>query len=203
MKPLLKMFPIAVVAALMALAMTAGTASATVLCKNESSPCTEKYGAGTELKLSLVGTWVLHPSIGTIECGESTLESKIENAGGSETPVSGSITTLTFGKCNATVSVLKKGKLIHHAIKGTKNSTTTLGESEITVEKSGFHCIYGVGAAAIDLGEQTNKPLDRRFHWRPKLMKMGGKSGVFCGSEAESTAEYEWTAPATAYWSES
>lgn len=89
----------------------AGTASAGVLCKTATNPCTGgTYGEGTVLKAVLKeGESAKFLPSGAI-CGESTIELEVTKAGGVGVDVSGNVRALTFAKCaNCTVSVLKAG----------------------------------------------------------------------------------------------
>jgi hypothetical protein len=90
----------------------AGSASATVLCKTATNPCTGgTYGEGTVIKATLAeGQAAKFTSTGA-ECHASEIGLEVTKAGGSLlTPVSGTITALSFTKCGTcAVGVLKKG----------------------------------------------------------------------------------------------
>src|SRR5215203_2849176 len=128
-------------AAMMALA---GTASATVLCANNTEPCTAPYKAGTEVKMSLkpATSAGLQAGFATITCTESTLTGKTSTTGSSTETVRGLPATWMTGGCNATVTVLKLGELEIHHIPGTSGGTLTAKGAEVTVSSFGVHCVY-------------------------------------------------------------
>jgi hypothetical protein len=140
---------VGVAAVLMAFA-GAGTASATVLCKNNesTSTCSENYPAGTEIKSSLsTGTKaILKTEFKTIECSKSTVSGKSENGGDATESIKGPVEALTFEECNCEIKVLKKGTLEIHWISGSNNGTVTENGAEVTVNCSTIfgtvHCIY-------------------------------------------------------------
>jgi hypothetical protein len=206
-----KMLGLAAVAAAALMAFVgASTASATVLCKNNSNTttCSEKYGVGTEIHAVLDAGNVakLTTSFKNIECTESTVAGKIENAGSSTTTVSGNITVtepepgktvpeLTFGGCNCTVAVLKAGSLEIHQIAGTDNGTLTSSNAEVTASCSTIfgtvHCIYATNAT--DLGTLTGgnpATLDIESQNIPRLT-----TNALCDESANWDAKYEVTSP--------
>lgn len=176
-----------VAAALMAFA---GIASATEL----TSPSGTKY-SGT-VSSAAEGTTILHPPIGDIECKESSVAGSISNAGSSTETVSGSLSTLTFTNCNATVNVLRKGSLEIHT-KGTTangNGTLTSSGAEVTVEFAGFHCIFST--SNTDLGTVTGGT-PATLDIEATIPRTGGNSGAFCGTTAAWTGSYKVSSPST------
>lgn len=113
--------------------------------------------------------------------------------GSEEASVSGPVKTLSLSTCNATVTVLKLGTFKVEAPKEL-NGTLKLEGFETTVEASGFHCIFS-GSASFSLkgGEMAS------LQGTSLIKRTGGRSGVFCGSEASWTAEYTVTSPAPLY----
>src|SRR6187402_299978 len=91
-------------------AALASPSSATVLCKNATSPCSSVYGAGTVLKaeLEVEGAWGVFP----IACKESTVELEVTNPGSGTESVSGTVNEFSLGNCNceALQTVVSKGK---------------------------------------------------------------------------------------------
>jgi hypothetical protein len=181
--------------ALLALGVAAtSSASATVLCKTATSPCTSgPYGVGTLVELDLKSETksVLHTPAGNIECSEAVLEAEITKAGGEATNVSGAnFFAPTFKGCNATVTALKAGTFTIEAPSG-GNGTLKLEGLETTTEFKGLHCIYsGSTSLPITGGEMASAG------GAATLSHTGGKGGAFCGTTAEWTVEYTVTAPA-------
>jgi hypothetical protein len=187
----LKILGLAAIAAA-ALMAFAGSASATEL----TSPTGTKLGVGTVIHAESEGHATLDSIIGNIEC-HSTVEGTISNAGSATTTVSGNINTLNFTGCTngAVVTVITKGSLeVHHTtgFNGTLTSTNT----EVTVEQSGFHCIFKTNAT--DIGTLTGSPNDEShatLDISATIPRTGGRSGAFCGSSAPWTGSYTVTKP--------
>jgi hypothetical protein len=152
-----KMLGLAAIAAAALMAYVgAGTASATALCSTSTSPCTgTKYGVGTEIRASLHnGQAVLTAIFATVKCSESLVVGEVTNAGGASATVVGKITTLAFGTCNCTVTVLANGELeVHYTSAG--NGTLTGKNSSVTIDCSGVKCIFGTAAAGTTIGTVT------------------------------------------------
>jgi hypothetical protein len=176
-----------------------GTASAATL----TSPANTVVPVGTLIKAENEGKVVLDPPFGAIECSNSIVEGKVTNAGGvvggvTQT-VKGEIITLDFTVCNATVTVLKKGTLEIHSL-GNGNGTLTSNGAEVTVSFVGTHCIYRTGDifTDTDLGTVTGSATTKgnaTFHIKATIPRVGGLSGLFCGSGAEWTGAYKVTSP--------
>jgi hypothetical protein len=171
----LKMLGLAAVAAMGLMAFFgASSASATVLCKQTDTPScavANKYGVGTVIHASLKsGTsaklWADPKGENPlVTCTESTVRGTIANAGGSESTVSGPLTTtlnpegkhtgLTWGGCTSTTDTLTTGSSIGeleiHHIAGTHDGTVTSKNSDVTVSIFGVSCTYGSGNG-LDLG---------------------------------------------------
>lgn len=181
------------VSALTLSVLAAPSASATVLCKTATSPCTSgPYGVGTLVELSLKSETksVLHTLVGNIECSEASLEAEITKVGGAATNVSGSSLNSKFKGCNGTVTVLKAGTFtVESPTEG--NGTLKLEGLETTTEREGVHCIYS-GSVSLSLkgGEMASAS------GAVTLSHTGGKAGGFCGTTAEWTVEYTVTSPA-------
>src|SRR5690242_744555 len=89
MKHLAKLGLAAVAAAALMAFLGAGTASATVLCKNNlnTETCSEKYPVGTVGVASLTGSGVMETLSGTVvnTCTSSTAKETLQNEGSSTT----------------------------------------------------------------------------------------------------------------------
>ncbi len=176
----------------------AASASGTVLCHTNTSPCSSIVGVGTKIESALVpGTFsVIKAGFATIECESSELDSQISNAGSaSSTPTA---TVIVFnktqcGKC--TVAVLKKGGLIWHHTSG-GNTTITSTAAEVTVACSGTSCVYGTTGTETDVGTKTGGS-PARFTINASLPKVSG--GFLCANPASWTAMYNVSTPNPLY----
>jgi hypothetical protein len=198
----LKMLGLAFIAAtaLMAIAGS-GTASATVICKNNlnTTACSEPYPAGTKGTASLAAgsSALLSSTAGEalVTCTESTISSTLENPGSATTTVKSGVSTMTFAKCTVPVVVLKGGFAELHHITGTDNGTLTTFGTEVTISIFGTSCVYGSGNG-LDVGTTVggnpgSMTLNTVF---PKI------SGSFiCPSDARFTGKYVATSPTNAW----
>jgi hypothetical protein len=200
---------LAVVAASVGLLVTvihAGTASATVFCSAQESPCAEgnRWASGTKLKLSLTpGTSALlketSPPSGEGEvlntCKESSWEGEISNAGSATATVAATSSKLQWSSCTWATSVPLLGNLEAHSINGTHNGTlTAASESRLmTIVHPLFgSCVFGVTSGA-DLGEiKEGKPATVSINTVVK--KLSGSSFT-CPETAFWTASYTLTEP--------
>jgi len=184
----LKMFGLAALAAALMAFFAVGTASATII-ENGA----EKLKTGTSITAESEGTTELHPPFGSINCSESHVGGKTTNEGGSGVNVNGEITALSFSKCNATVTVLKKGTLsIAHS--SGSNGTLTGSGQEVTVSYLGTHCIFSTNNTKLGTVKGgTTATLDIEA----TIPRTGGSSGAFCGSTAQWTGSYSVTNPDT------
>jgi len=202
----LKMLCLAAIAALAAMALAgAGSASATVLCKTTTTPCSSPYGKGSIFVPSLASgsSNVLEASFeeGGEEfvlqtCLQTKVKVEIENSGGSTSTVSGPVRELVGGSCAYPMTTLKAGSLEIHHISGTDNGTVTGSFTEVTVNSALFgSCVYGVG---------TGNDFGTLFGGESPTLKVNGivkKTGgsIICPSEARWTGEYKVTEPTPLY----
>lgn len=198
MKSMKRLGLLAVAVALISIAGS-GTASATVLCKNTTEPCTEPYGVGTEIKETLEGTLVLKGGI-EVTCTESTISAKVTNAGGATATANTTAEALTYGSCTGPVTVLAKPVTEWHWIPGSRNFTlTTVGEKvSVRVEALGVECVYqaGTSTAPVDEGLFTGLP-QPVVHKTERYDKLSGS--IFCANQATMTATYKVTSPTPIY----
>lgn len=197
----MKTFGVAAVlaGAFMAFAGT-GSASATVLCTNGSStPCSAKAAAGTEIKSHLkAGTKaILTAGFGKVECEESEVNghTKTTAEGGVEGGAEGPITTLSFAKCNGTVTTEKTGSLSAAWTKEMQGNVTTTGFQVKTVV-AGVTCKYGgaVNTGITLLGSTGGGTHAMVVAKEAPIPKVEG--GFLCGEPAHWNAEYEVETPA-------
>ena len=206
-----KMLGLAAVAAAALMAFVgASSASAAVLCKNNTTTggCTEAYAKETVIESKLVAgkKAVLKTTFKNVECEESAVGGKTENAGGKGVAVEGKVTTLTFGKCNCEVKVLNEpgpyGSLAVNWVAASDNGTLTATGQEVTVTCStlfgNVHCIYKTNAT--HLGKLTGGNPAKLNAEEAPVEKL--TTNVLCSEQALWTAEYEVTAPKPLYVAE-
>jgi hypothetical protein len=176
-----------------------GTASASILCSTETSPCTGTvYGSGTTIKAKLkAGTTAkLTSSFGTITCKSSTLSGKTTNGEGHMTITemsTGSCTDSLGGNCTETATNLPwTGRWETHWWGGGywKYSEDGKGEPKRDYEcpATGFKCEFGSAEFALEVNGGN-----------PAIAIAKGVplkgSGISCPSEAFLDAEWEITEP--------
>jgi hypothetical protein len=198
----LKMLGLAALAAAAVMAVVGvGTASATVICKNNLSTtaCSEKYAVGTEGTASLAaGTTALLETTGgevLVTCTGSTIKSTLADAGSAATTVKSGVSPMNFTGCNLTVHVLKGGSAELHHIAGTDNGTLTTFGTEVTTQIFGVSCTYGSGNG-LDVGTTVggnpgSMTLSTVF---PKVA-----GGFLCPADARFTGKYVATSPTNAW----
>lgn len=194
-----KVMSLAIAAAAVTMAIIGATsASATVMCKTETDPCTENYSSGTSVHEELEGAAKFSTTGGEVldECTTSVLEGKVENAGSAtSTPTIG--LGITWGFCKVVTIEVLAGSIEIHKIPKTWNFTLTGKGAEITLAILGASCNYSFGNA-VDLGTVT--PLKFKFDVNAKLKKSAG--GFTCPAEIVWAATYVGT-PTPVYAAES
>jgi hypothetical protein len=195
---LIKMTGLAAVVAAVAMALIgAGSASATVLCKENKSPCGSAYPVPTSISASLkAGTTAkLVSSLGTVECSVSTSSGETTTAG---TPLLGTIKTLTFSSCvlGKTACTVTSEDLPFKAsisASGGGNGSMTVsdsgkGEPRAFVKcGSAIECIFGQTSATLTAIGSSTAPLLKAEAIELKIKK---NEGFICPSSAKWTAEY-------------
>jgi hypothetical protein len=157
----LKMLGLAAVAAMALMAfVAAGTASATVLCKTNTNPCSSKWALGTKqeftLKSGTSALWRTTEGTALKTCTNAKLTGEISNAGSSIETVKIKITENSWSSCTVATTTIKLGELELHSIAGSTNGTVTMKNAEFTTNDIIFgDCSYGTGAG-IDLGTLTS-----------------------------------------------
>jgi len=199
----LKMLGLAAVAAAALMAIVgAGTASATVICKNNlnTEKCSEPYPAGTKGTASLAAgtSALLQTTAGEtmVTCTESVISSTLENPGSATTTVKSGVSTMTFAKCTVPVVVINGGYAELHHIAGTDNGTLTTFNTEVTVNTVFFgSCVYGSGKG-LDVGNTIGgNPGSMTLN--TVFSKISG--GIACPSDARFTGKYVATSPTNAW----
>ncbi|HEX5928173.1 MAG TPA: hypothetical protein VFY48_02160 [Solirubrobacterales bacterium] len=184
------------VAALMATA-GAGSASATVFCKENATPCPaeKRWAVNTEFKSSLeAGQAVIKAGLAEIKCGKSNVNGSISNAGAEGAPVILKLEQFSFEECGCPVTTLKPGSMSAAWTNGTMNAGLTIANTQVTFNCMG-HCIYGEGPlGALTGGAMATMDVDAT------LNKVAG--GAFCPATATLEADYTVTAPEPLYVAE-
>ena len=158
----LKMLALAALAvsALMAF-VVAGSASAAVLCKTATNPCSSKWTAGTKIEYTLKsGTsalWKDTSGVSLKTCTNAKLTGEISNAGSSTEPVRIKVTEDSWSSCTVGTTTNKLGEIEIKNITGTTNGTVILKGAEFTTNDVFFgDCSYGTAVGGTDLGTLTS-----------------------------------------------
>ena len=206
-----KMLGLAAVAAMALMAfLGAGTASATVLCKEaKTSGCTNDYGAGQAIKATTTtGTTAILETTGGVvldTCTGSEISGAITNTGGASATVSGHIgpgtTGLKWGTCSRVTNTLKVGNLEVHHIAGTDNGTlTATGGIEVTINTIFGSCVFGTGEA-LDVGKITGGSPATINTEKAVVPKISGNAA--CPTHGVWNAQFTLTEPGSAWVSAS
>ncbi|MGN6664006.1 MAG: hypothetical protein ACTHK6_07380 [Solirubrobacterales bacterium] len=186
MKCVKKLALMAVASAAVVVLGGVGSASATSLTCGSGTLC----AAETAIKAESEGKATLDAPFGNVECN-STIEGHTTKESGS---ADGPITSLTFTNCGGdTVTVLANGSV--SAASGGQTSTAGI---KITVIHTGIHCIYETNNTV--LGTATGSSTtggNATIDVSATIPRVGGTSGVFCGSSAPLTGNYKITSPST------
>ena len=195
----LKMLGLAAIAAGALMAFVgAGTASATELTCSAGVMC----AAPTHIHAVNEGTVTLDPIIGNIECTESTVTGRA-NTGSSTTTVesvnekgaASELEALTFGGCNATITVEKKGSLEVHTRTASAdgNGTLTSKGAQIKIVFNGITCTATTGTGT-DIGTLTGSK-NTKSTATLDIEATIPLDGAFCGGSASWTGKYLVTTP--------
>lgn len=188
---------LAVAAAMAALfvAFGAGTASATVICKTKTSPCSSPYLKGTTFNgvLTPGTTAVFKAGFATIECTSGSGSIEMTSNGGATETVKGNTKTLTFGGCNTEFKVLKTGTGEIHWTSKTSGNFTAEG-MEVTGSTFGVDCVYG---GKISSGVTLNGGEKPTISINAKVPLISG--GFLCSDPGAMTASLTVTDPTPLY----
>lgn len=199
------LIPIAALAICAGALFGTSTASATVLCKNISFPCSSTYGAGTIIKAELEkveGIWAIAP----FDCHQSTMELEVTNPGSATENASGTVKELSLGTCNCNFAqtVLSKGKFsISHATEA--NGTLSLSEFKVRIAGSGgtgecsgtVECVYGTTVTG-DLTVEGGAMAKIKSAGEATIPKISGLS-LLCPTNGPVVARYTVLSPEPLY----
>jgi hypothetical protein len=154
-------------------------------------------GTGTSVKAESEGTTTLHPPIGDIECKKASASLTTTNSGGSGVEVTASAESGGASECNGTVQFLATGSVSAQGT-GSNNGTLRSTGTEVTIEFSGFHCIFKTSSTTIGTitGSATTGS-NATVDISATIPRVGGRSGAFCGSTAQWTGSFKITTPST------
>lgn len=161
----LKMLGLAAVAVMALTALAgAGSASAAVLCKTNTNPCTSKWTLGTKLEFSLKSgtsaTWKGTGGETLKTCSNAKLTGEISNAGNAVEPVKLKVTEDSWTSCTVATTTLKLGEIEITNITGGTNGTVKLKGAEFTTNDIIFgDCSYGTAVGGTDLGTLTSSSI--------------------------------------------
>ncbi|HET7508990.1 MAG TPA: hypothetical protein VFJ65_01950 [Solirubrobacterales bacterium] len=189
----------AITAAALTAFVGAGTASATVLCKNNlnTNVCSERYSVGTKIEGKLVGVGKMDTSFKTIECNKGSASGTLEKEGSAtSTPFGGGVGTLE--ECNCEVKIIKNGTLEIHWIEKSDNGTLTSSGAEATVSCNtifgNVHCIYASNNTHAGVLVGGNPATEEFAVNAPRLTTSG-----LCAEQGTLTGKYEVTSPKPLY----
>lgn len=173
----------------------AGTASATVICKTKTSPCSSPYLKGTTFKGTLTPgtTAVLKAGFATIECTGGSGSIEMTSNGSATETVKGLTKTLSFSGCNGEIKVIKTGSGEIHWTSKTNGSFTAEG-IEVTGSTAGISCVYG---GKISSGITLNGGEKPTISINAKVSKISG--GFLCSDPGTMTASLTVTEPTPLY----
>lgn len=206
-----KMLGLAAVAALTLTALFgAGSASATVLCTENTIPCPvgEDYEFNTAIDATLESgtSSVIRSTGGTVlnTCTGSTIKGRTENTGGEGISVKVEMTELTFGECtNKTVSTAL-GRLTIEYVKGSATrGTLTAKGTQVTVFPGGVSCFYGAAEAGTHAGTLTGTTMTAVgvIHGKATLNEQV-EDKLLCPNDVIWEAKYTITDPTQLYFKE-
>jgi hypothetical protein len=194
-----------VVVAALALAglLGPGSASATVLCKANETPCSgaNRLGAPTELQAQLATGSKVLLTISTsttgfgLECKGSSLSATTATEGSSTTTVEGKLSGPTFSECACSSTVLESGSFVLHHVAGTMNAAMEIEGFEWEVRCGIMHCIFN-GNITSGLTLEGGAP--GKILANKATLPTSGESTLLCG-KGSLTAEYEVTKPSPLY----
>jgi len=205
----LKILGLAAVAASVLMALgAAGSASATVLCKNKTTTegCSEIYPIGTKLNVELQtnGRWVLedknNPGQIINECQVSKFETETGNTGkeGESVFASVEVEKYSWATCSfKPVTATEGGKYSIEWIKGTDNGTLKLSNFRVTSNTFLFGSCIWKTVGEPDLGTVTGGA-PSTFVVNNVVLELAA-GGAGCPKEVKMRAPYQFAAPNPLY----
>jgi|SRR5690349_20600724 len=194
-----KMIGLAAIAVVAAMAFIgASSASATVLCKTNTLPCSSRYPSGTALKAELTGTneAVLTSGFAVVKCKTSVMEGKTDTEGGETLLVHGFIEKVSWTNCSCNLggTVTAKAESLPwlaelHWNEKTMNGTLLVFKPRGSFVCAGTECSYTTETASATVLGGEPAVIDAEV----KLKLAGG--GFLCSGEATWKGTYTVSAP--------
>jgi hypothetical protein len=201
------MFGLAAVAIMAMALLGAGSASATVLCKENAIPCPEAkiYKAKTNVTATVEAkTSMVFKSTGgsTLDtCSGGRIEGETENVGKKGEAVKIKLAQFSFFECTFATFVRELGPLEINYIGPETRGTFTLKKTKVTINTAFGSCVYGVGEPAIDIG--TAKGTTETPATLSVLAVVSKFEGsVVCPTTVVWEASYDFTEPTPLYFKE-
>ena len=200
----LKIFGLAAIVAVTAMAFAASSASATALCSVNEAKCAAPLGTGTVIEAHLkTGTKaVLKTELATVECAKS--ETKGKTTSGAGVTVTGVLEALNFEECKTTAGTsCTVGSALSLPYNGSIEATGG-GNGKLTVTKGAGGGNPGATVTCLGVIEctfRTSSALLKVTGGNPAIAKaeainLPERTGLRCPSlEAKWTAEYEVLKP--------
>jgi hypothetical protein len=179
----------------------AGSASATVLCKEYEVPCLNAnvWAAKTKIKATLEAKTSMDVKDihGTVlnTCTGSTIEGRTTNAGGKGIAVVGDNETETFAGCTHAMTVEKTGEFAVHYLGPSTTGTWLFTNDNVTVEVFGATCSYGSGTEdEVGIVESDESTTDAELDFvEAEFTKLAGS--LICPPVVFWSGEYLITEP--------
>jgi hypothetical protein len=177
-----------------------GEASATVLCKTNTTPCTSKLPVGSEIKASLQSKTKLVIKIGaaTVEASSSELNQEVTVAGSGSETTTATIVGMPVTIANCTVTTTKLGSSVWHRFGSFMDGVDT-PEFETDVVCGATECRYG-GVMKEGVTVQAGSPATIKLN-EATLPKVGG--GILCSNPSKWSGTYVVSSPSPLYLAES
>jgi hypothetical protein len=176
------------------LALTASSASATVLCKSTTTPCQSAYGIGSKVDASLSSgsSFRLEYEGSTLAtCTGGTIKGQTTTAGGELEAVNATVESLSWTGCSQTTHTLKAGELVISHNSGTDDGLVEFKGTEVTFATLGVTCTYRPATGTLKGGESPSIEIS--------AMAKKTAGSFVCPTEAKWVAKYEVTEPKPIY----
>jgi len=196
----LRVFGLGIAAMALLAIVVAGSASAAVLCKNNTTTegCSGIYKAGTTVHLQLVKNASLVLENAEFQttitgCSASTFESTTDKDGAEGVPVTFSVLLESYKwTCTSPTSTIAGGKYEIEWIPKTDNGTMKVTNFQVRVETLFGPCIWGTGAAAIVYGTVVGGTPATVVVNNITLTPVAGAG---CAKTVKMRGTYEFTSP--------
>ena len=153
-------------------------------------------GAAVAAQSEGVLTW--HTAL-DVSCRGASFSGETSTTGTSTETVKVKLTAIDFQECGSWLfEVLQPGALEIHTEETNSNNdgVVTSTGTEVTTEGFGLHCIYKTNATRFGtITGSANTGGAATLDIEARIPRTGGRSGAFCGSEAEWTGSYTITNP--------